>query len=410
MTSYPGRGWITPAEIKYKTLVHIDDEWAHALIVELRPEGTLIIGAARERRLEMGDIRASSLAPVCEDALRKAEDMTGRIIGHIVVPDEALISICGPYLTSIACAVRSKRPDPARAIGQRELRRLFQRLYRTAAERAASASDQQKDPSNLELLQAEVLEAQVDGLAVTTPIRFRGESLGASALFLFADSDVMAEMRALATVLKLDTRFVAAPWAIASVRPHRNAVGLILDAHETCLCRMRNNQITAMETCPYGSQALERDWSVSLGLPQFRPRALWEAYARGELDEEGQEVLENAMDYCFAHWFSALQGPLARLAEQGPLPPRLCYWETMPAWPGMARAMAAWISTWANDGYAQMQRLGLVDIPSISDRTGRLQTAPSAIALCALAHHAGRAHRGQNPLSALLQASSGQQA
>ena len=38
-------------------------------------------------------IRAATLASVCEDALRRAEEMTERVIGRLIVPDEAIIGV-----------------------------------------------------------------------------------------------------------------------------------------------------------------------------------------------------------------------------------------------------------------------------------------------------------------------------
>ena len=112
MSSSRPQSWMTGADVAYRTILHIDDDWVYAIIVELHPASTLIVGAARERRLESGpQVQAMTLAPVCEDVLRQAEDMTGKVIGTVVIPDEAMISIRGPHLQTITCSVRVRRTD-----------------------------------------------------------------------------------------------------------------------------------------------------------------------------------------------------------------------------------------------------------------------------------------------------------
>ena len=399
MSSLRPRAWATGVEVAYQTILHIDDEWVYAIIVELRPESTLIIGSARGRRIESGpEIQATALAPICEEVLRRAEDMTGEVIGGVVVPDEAMISIRGPHLQSLNCSVQVRRSDPSRMISRREVRRFIERLYRVAESQAGLDRPDNQGPG-FEFIHADVAHVQVDGHAVTTPLRFRGEKLDGSALMILARSSVMNELRALVTTLKLSARAVAVPWAFANLRPDLDTLGLVLDDHETCLYHVKAGRVVAIASYAYGRGNLSGDLAINLGLPQYRINALERAYVDGHLDESQCAWLEEAMQYAFRQWFQTLDPALTKLAEVGPLPPRLSYWEISPSWPIIEHALNAWMESWGLRAFPMLQRCGCGDIPSVGDRTGTLSEIPTLTVLSALAHQASLMSREQDAMS-----------
>ena len=381
--------WTASARVDYRTILHIDDDWVYAIIVELHPASALIVGAARERRLESGpQIQATTLAPICEEVLRRAEDMTGKVVGAMVIPDEAMISVRGPHLQTITCSVRVRRPDPSKMITQRELKRFFERLYR-AAEAQTGLAGSESTGADFEFIHADVAQVLVDGHAVTTPVRFRGEILDGSALLLSARSSVMTELRALSATLKLSARAIAVPWALANLQFELDTLGMILDAHETCLYRVQAGRVAALESCPYGSENLSGDLAINMGLPQYRVSALERAFSRGDLDDAQCAWLEEAMQYSFRQWFQTLGPALAKMAELGPLPSRLCYWEISPNWPIIGHVLNAWMETWDLVEFPDLRRCGFADVSSVGDRTGTIAANPARTVLSALAHHAG---------------------
>jgi len=395
--------------------LHIGDEWVRALLVEVRPENVLTIGVGKERRIDRGPaIKAATLASVCEDALRRAEDMTERTVGYLVVPDEAIVSIPGLYVHSVIGRVQMVRSQPEREIGQRELLRLLSRLYDTTEHLAAvatvhkSGSASTVSSSSFEFLQAKVIEMRVDGYEVTMPIRFRGSKLEAAAVALFAEAPFMDELRLLMTYLELAPTAVATSWAIASCMNEQEALGLVLDSHETTLFLLRRGTVVALERCAFGGEELARDLAVALGLPRFRTDALQDAHRQGELDEKQIGQLEEGMRYSARQWLQSLNGALSRIAEQNPLPHRLCFWEMFPGFPALEQILRGWMETWPLDRFPVVRKVGLKDIPGISERTGvaggdrGISHDPEDAAAFALAHYAGGLQEALRPLDDLF--------
>lgn len=89
MISQP-RSWIHDQPLAYGSLLHIGEEQVHAAVIEIRPEAMLICGIGREPRMDLGPaMTASTLAPVCEAALKQAEQATRHSLGQMIVPDKA---------------------------------------------------------------------------------------------------------------------------------------------------------------------------------------------------------------------------------------------------------------------------------------------------------------------------------
>lgn len=391
------------SDIAYRTILQVDDEYVRALVVEIRPEGVLIIGAGKERRIDIGQpLQASTLAPVCEDALRQAEDMTERVIGHLIVPDIAIVGVPSTHIvgvTSMACVLR---PQPEREIGKRELSHLLSRLYHVAEQRAALATASSDSAPSLEVVESRIIEVQVDGHAVTNPIRFRGNKVEATAMVLFAEVALIAEWQRLLDLLKLEPRLVSGSWAMASAMREQDAIGLVLHAGHSTLLWLEKGVVRSVENCAYGGNELASDLALALDIPRLRADALRAAYLRKELDEELGERLKQSMKRSARRWLEALNATLSKMAEQRDLPPRLCYAEATLGFPALEEILLAWMGTWPLDRFPSVRRLDPAYIPGISERTGKIGDDPADIQTLALAHYAGRLQSETDPMDQML--------
>ncbi len=405
----------SPEEITYRSLLHIGDEWVRAAIAEVRPESVLIVGAAKEPRIDAGpDIAASSLAPVCEDALRRAEDMTQDVIGQAVVPDEALLSLSAGSARSVKATVQVARSEPNKEIGQREINHLLQELHRAVEGQAAvaepAAGGGRELARSLVLGDIRLAETSVDGHLVTSPLQFRGSTLEATASALFLSPTMMEELHWLVTYLELSARLVAVPWALAAAMSEQepsasDLIGCLVDTRESTLFRLRRGTVVAMESCAFGSHDLLGDLGVSLGVPRFRADDLCQAYCAGELEEDAAAQVGRGMAYAERRWCDALAEPFARLSAQEAATTgltRLWYWQMAPAWPGLEYALGTWAGAWSADRLSSVTRGNAQSIPGVSDRTGLIDQEPAGTFLAVLAHHAGYLSRASDPLNAAL--------
>lgn len=399
------RAKLSPS-VSYRSILHIGEEWVRALVVEIRPESVLVIGAGREKRLDAGQaLEAKTLASVCEGALRQAENMTERTIGRLVVPDEAILGLPGRHMHSVIGQVQMVRAQPEREITERELYRLLVRLYNAteqlAARTVSSSSSRPQYP--LGLLETKVIEIRVDGNEVTTPVRFRGDRLEARAVGLYADGATLAELSRLADCLELTILPVANSWAMASAMNEQEAVGLIVESHETVILTLRRGTVIGLDRLPHGGAELMRDLAVHLGLPRFRISALREAYLSGQLDDEWHDLLREGVSHVVVPWLRGIAAALNRLAESDNLPSRLCFCEMDVPFPMLAGALQSWMESWPVDEFPTVRRLDIRDIAGISERTGTLRQDPADMGVMALARYAGVLARPPSAVDALLQ-------
>jgi cell division protein FtsA len=396
-------------QVAYRTILHLDEEGVRALVVEVRPESVLVIGASEERRMDPGSrISAATLAPVCEDAIRRAEDMTERAIGHLVVPDEAIIGVPDRHICCTSGQVQAVRAQPDRRIEQDEINRLLARLCNANENLAAIATRQPgREPASFELLETRIADMRVDGQSVTSPLGFRGQRIEGAAIAFFVECALMNELRLLVDYMEIAATAVPLSWALAHCLGAPESLGLILEQQETILFLWQRGTVVALDRCAYGSEQLCRDLAAALGLSRFRAEALCQSFARGELEEEAGAVMQEATRYSLRQWLEHLDGGLRRLRDKraepsAPLPARLEFLECAPALPFAEPALRSWMEKWLPERFAEVQRFTVKSVPGVSDRTGAAGARPQNLALFALARYAGLLRQPLHPLNVQL--------
>jgi hypothetical protein len=342
------------------------------------------------------------LTPVCEEALRRAEGVTKDVMGRLVVPDTALVGVPGSFAKSAIVHVETIRAEPEKPISRRELQRFLRRLYHTATQQLLQDSRSGDGSISFELIEAQVAEIAVDGHNVTTPLQFTGAKLHATAVTVFGEAPFISALQEVMGRLRLEASSIPVFWTLASAMMTREAIGIVLDVHETTIFWQRGNTVSALETCPYGGQHLVRDLAVSMGLPSFRVKALQDAYVSGQLDEDFREWMETSIQYSVEQWLHALNQMLPHLTKHPNLPGQVCFWQMGPGLPGLADALRGWLKRWPVDRLPTLEEHGSGDIPRVSDRTGLLSDEPSDTALLALAHYAGTVAYRTDPVGDLL--------
>jgi cell division protein FtsA len=395
--------------VDYRTILHIDEDAVRALVVEVRPESVLVIGASEERRMDPGSpVRAAVLAPICEDALRRAEEMGERVIGRLIVPDDAIIGVPDSHICSVNGQAQALRAQPDRRIEQEEISRLLRRLC-DANETLAAAATQKlgRNPTSYELIETRIADMRVDGQSVTSPLGFRGKRIEGAAIAFFAESVLMNELRLLMDYLEIEATATPLSWALAHCLGAQETLGLILEPQETGLFLWQHGTVAAMDRCAHGGHQLYRDLAAALAVSRFRAEALCKAYLQGELDEESGAMLQQGIRYSQKQWQASLDEGLRGLNDKrngatDPLPARLHMLECAPLLPHAEAALRTWMEKWLPERFAEVQRFTIRDVSGVSDRTGVAGADPRNLAIFALARYAGLLRQPLHSLNAQL--------
>ena len=189
----------------FRSVIDLGTEYVKALVVEVEENRAVIIGQciARHKGSYASDGAIGDLGTVaanCDQALRQAEDMTEEVYGRKVVPDQAVIGVPSPLVRGAAYTVKQKRSSPRRAVSQRELTQLLQRVQRLALQQLSQEFVSQE----LALVDSSIAEIAIDGHGVTDPVGFRGENLAVTVFNAIALREGLDGLRGIAEGLELE--------------------------------------------------------------------------------------------------------------------------------------------------------------------------------------------------------------
>jgi len=344
----------------YRTLINIGEDWVRALVVELGPDGTHVIGGAREKRRGPYTLNSvECVADLCERAVSKAERATESTVGYRVVADHGLLGVPDTWSTMASGTVKHHRREPERKMDAAELRAVLERavtfVLSQQGENEARASDGQR---------------------ISDPVGFRGEELGLSIFLSLVGRERTEYLREIAYELGLDpVRLVPLLQALAVSLPASEALGILLDDSHTDVFRLLNRRVVASCRVAQGVQHMVLGIADALGIAPRDARRLQRAHRRGLLKPEQADLVEEELLRQMWRWAVHVRPAVKNMGEDGiPAQVYLCG-----AGEGMKslRAMLAspeWQKGLNFVRHPQIACFGPGDVAPVLDRTGELHS------------------------------------
>jgi hypothetical protein len=149
-----------------------------------------------------------------------------------------------------------------------------------------------------------------------------------------------------------------------------------------------------LASLPTGGEALTRSLGLKWRLTSDRAEHLKRAYASGQLNDEANDQVRDAMSPILQVWLREAEAAMVRMNREEPLPQRLYLLGGGSVVPEMTDALRslAWSRQLRFARYPQVERLQPTDVPGVVNRTsfGRDPGDVSALALAAWAAHQSR--------------------
>lgn len=376
------------------------------LVVEVRGGRATVLGWAQGPGYAgLGD--AQHLADACAEALRAAEEMA-RVAGdRWVLPDQLVVGLPASQLRGHAWSLSQQRTRPDRAIEERELESVLERVLRLTVNRLLGTD---LDAKEWLLVDAAPVALSVEGRGVTDAVGFRGREIGATVFAALAPIDVVQRWGLVARELEFSTlTLTASPLALAAGLPTSQGLLIDIGGATSDLIWSRLERPLAMESFAIGgnsfTRALIRKWSLS----SERAARLLQAYSEGRLDEEARGQVQAVLWPVIQAWLREAERALASLKEEELLPQDLYLAGGASALPEMESAVRslAWSQRLQFARYPQVHRLRPTDIVGVVNRSGQ-GTGLGDVASLALASWVAAqqqpASRAAAILSGLLQA------
>lgn len=364
----------------FRSVIDLGTEYVKALVLEVQEDRAVIIGrgvaqhkgsySVQQCRVSGGAIGdVESVTATCDQALRQAEDMTEKVYGRKVVPDQAVMGIPGPLIRGAAYRVKQRRPSPTASVSQRELTQLLQRVQRLALQQLS----QEFTGGELALVDSSIAEITLDGHRVTDPVGFRGENLAVTVFNAMALRESLDGLRRIAEGLELEPPLlVPEPRVVASFLRGSEVIGFDVGGRETEIFWSRNGGLLASRMMPLGGRAISQRLAEGLHLSLQEAETLKLSHSRsqrwGTVPISFGEVLSGAV----MAWLAEVERHLMALAAGRTLPPCIYLWGGGSELPDLVEAAKAF--PWMRElPFARCPEVEVVNperVPGLLDRTG----------------------------------------
>jgi cell division ATPase FtsA len=343
-----------------------------------------------------GDVQA--VADACRDTSSQAERMAQDRAEFWFLPDQVLVGLPASLLRGRAWPLVQRRAHPERPIDERELEALLDRALRLTVNhlQGIAAEQPEADASDWLLVDAVSVALTVDGRGVTDPVGFRGQEMGAMVFAALAPLAVVELWGEVAQQLEFSA-LTLTPASLALAAGVSEPQGMLVDVGgaTTDLTWFRAGRPLALESLPIGGEVLTGSLMNRWNLAHDRAERLKRVYGSGKLADEGKAQVLGVLSPLLQAWREQVEGALAPLNQDEPLPQRFFLMGGGAQLPEMAETVRslAWSERLHFARYPQVRRLRPTDVAGVVNRTdrGREPGDAPALALAAWAAHQSQA-------------------
>lgn len=394
----PGRGQNSRAAKvaadPYIVSLDIGTEYVKALIGEVKGSHVEIIGAARahQRLTDMANGAVTDIAGVvenCDKALREAEAMAG------VVARNTVIGIAGELVKGMSTTVSYRRARPEVQIDMVELKDIIERVQRTAFEKVRDqlAWETGSEDVQVKLVNAAVVDVEIDGYRVTNPVGFQGRDVSIAVFTAFAPMVHLGALQSVARDLDLNLINIAAePFAVAKSvgaddSTEFSAIFIDIGGGTSDIAVVNNGGVVGTKMFAIGGRSFTKRIGQSLSVSFEEAEELKLHHSAGKLNKAQEKEVAEALARDVDVWLSGVELSLSEFDELDHLPNRILLCGGGSALPEIKEALLT--AGWYKDlPFARKPKIDFVapaDVNRVIDHTGRL-TSPQDITPMGLAN------------------------
>ena len=268
-----------------------------------------------------GRIEADVITRPVNEALTQAEDSTESYIGRKIVPDDVILCLAGRATIGKLFTVKQSRAKASEPISAKELASLRARGERLVREGLSFSSFE-----GGQWLPMAVTDAgrYLDGRLVLDGIGLTGSEISFSVFGVAGQASALRALEVLANRLDLAiANIVAAPHALASISPHKEAIILDIGYSGTDVCLIRNDALVATDWTPFGGHFFTKVLAREMNLTAEKATILKYAYASGQQPREDALAIDAHLDGPRFRWYDAVMEVLSELSPRKALPRRI---------------------------------------------------------------------------------------
>jgi cell division protein FtsA len=293
------------------------------------PKGR-ILGVGRHKQ-KLGDMQSGAVTDIggviynCQKAIKEAERMAG------VSADQMIMGIAGELVKGATTRLSYIRREPNSKIDLAELKNIVHKIQWKAFDKVRSdlAFETGYNEIDVKLVNAAIVDVQIDGYKVSNPIGFQGKEVDISIFNAFAPLVHFGALQTIAAELNKDLLAITAePYAVARCMGHEDggnfsAIFIDVGGGTTDIAIVRNGGVEGTRMFTLGGRTFTKRLAQSLNISFEEAEQIKLAYSGDKLEKQSYKIVRQAMKSDCEVWLSGVALTLAEFEEIDILPSRI---------------------------------------------------------------------------------------
>lgn len=396
--SVKSRLWADSGLKNHCLALDIGTDMVKVLLFEQTSEGSgKIVGVGKVKQ-QLQDMHAGTVTDISgvvktsAQAIEMAQDMAG------VEADQVVMGIAGELVKGSTTIVDYVRPKPADKLTLKELTEIVRKVQWQAFDevRKKLTLETGYEAVEVQLVNAAIVDVQIDGYKVHNPVGFQGKKVSVSVFNSFAPLVHLGALQSVAEDLELDLLSIACePFAVAACYQPKdvgeyNSIFIDVGGGTTDVAVVKNGGISGTKMFSLGGRSFTKRLAQYFNLNFEGAEKLKLDYSQGRLDSASRQLIGQVLSSDAEVWMSAVELTLDEMAMSQYLPSRVLLCGGGSRLPQVEQVLKDY--NWSKElpftRKPDIHFLKPEDIDSLEDATSKLESAqditPMGLAYLAL--------------------------
>lgn len=293
------------------------------------PKGR-VIGVGRQKQ-KLGDMQSGAVTDIggviynCQKAIKDAERMAG------VSTEQMIMGIAGELVKGATTTMSYTRREPAMKIDLAELKNIVHKVQWKAFDKVRGdlAFETGYNEIDVKLVNAAIVDVQIDGYKVSNPIGFQGKDVELSIFNAFAPLVHFGALQTIAAELDKELlAIIAEPYAVARCMGNEDgsnfsSIFIDIGGGTTDVAVVRKGSVEGTRMFTLGGRTFTKRLAQSLNISFEEAEKIKLSYSSDKLEKQSHKIVREAMKSDCEVWLSGVALTLAEFDDIDVLPSKI---------------------------------------------------------------------------------------